>query len=137
MTFFVPLVFLFQNQKEVMCHSCIALMVYGTKVIRGCTIAWDDLELFSKKILIQESEQPKRDAVTVSDFGIINGKVAIREIGDLVKGLAPSSNFEQVFTVNQKVSALGIGHIMIHLQLAEKEGFPFIAFINNRAEYVH
>lgn len=51
-----------------MCHSCIALMVYGTK------------------ILIQESEQPKRDAVTVSDFGIINGKVAIREIGDLVKG---------------------------------------------------
>lgn len=44
--------------------------------------------VYGTKILIQESEQPKRDAVTVSDFdfGIINGKVAIREIGDLVKG---------------------------------------------------
>ncbi len=42
--------------------------------------------VYGTKILIQESEQPKRDAVAVSDFGIINGKVAIREIGDLVKG---------------------------------------------------
>ena len=32
---------------SVMCHRCIALMVYGTKVIRSCTIAWDNLELFS------------------------------------------------------------------------------------------
>ena len=47
------------------------------------------------------------------DFSFIDGKVAIGEIGDLVKGLAPSSNFEQVFTVNQKVSVLGTRVLLV------------------------
>ena len=88
-------------------------------------------------MLIHEPEQPERDTITMPDFRIIYGKITVRQVSNLLKIFTFASHLKQVFTINQKVSALGISHIMIHFQLAEEKGFPFIAFINYRAKDVH
>ncbi len=58
--------------------------------------------------LIQETEQPKRNTATGADLGIVNCKVAVRDIRNLSEGLSLAAHLKEVLVVDEEVSLLGV-----------------------------
>ena len=62
--------------------------------------------------LIQETEQPKRNPETGADLGIVNCKVAVRDIRNLFEGLSLAAHLKEVPVVDEKVSLLGVTDVV-------------------------
>lgn len=59
-------------------------------------------------ISIQEAEHPKRDSCPGADFGVVNRKVAVRLVLDLVESLASTPDLEKVFSTGEEIPFLRI-----------------------------
>ena len=53
---------------------------------------------------IQEAEEPEGNLVAEADFDVVVGDVALRNVLDLVEGLALASDFEQPFAVDEEIA---------------------------------
>ena len=82
--------------------------------------------------LIQETEQPKRNPATGADLGIVNCKVAVRDIRNLFEGLSLAAHLKEVLVVDEEVSLLGVTDVVQDAQLADEECLPLVSLVHFR-----
>lgn len=87
--------------------------------------------------LIQETEQPKRNPATGADLGIVNCKVAVRDIRNLFEGLSLAAHLKEVLVVDEEVSLLGVTDVVQDAQLADEECLPLVSLVHFRTQDVH
>lgn len=87
--------------------------------------------------LIQETEQPKRNPATGANLGIVNCKVAVRDIRNLFEGLSLAAHLKEVLVVDEEVSLLGVTDVVQDAQLADEECLPLVSLVHSRTQDVH
>lgn len=70
-------------------------------------------------------------------FGIVDGKETVGDVLDLFKGLLPTTHFEQIFVINQKITLQGVHHIMRHTKLTIKERLALVTLVYHGAQQEH
>ncbi len=53
-------------------------------------------------MLIQAPEHPKRYSVAVTDFDVVNSKITVRQVCDLIERLAAAAYLEQILAVGKE-----------------------------------
>ena len=56
---------------------------------------------------IQEAKKPKRNFISSTDFGVIDGEETVREILDLLEGLFRATDLEKIPDVDSAVTFAG------------------------------
>ena len=94
-------------------------------------------ERYIAKTSISQPEHPQRDAVSVANLDVIDGKKTVGFVGYLVECFSFSAYFEQVLVVNEKITPLGVSGLSLYEDLAVEKSFTLVARVNMRTKNMH
>ena len=86
---------------------------------------------------IKEAEHPKRDSRPGAYFGVVNRKVAVRLVFDLVESLACAPNLEKVFSTGEEIPFLRILKGIPGSDLIRKESLTNCSNVARASQGLH